>query len=501
MANSKHELALIIKAVDKATGPLRAINQRMQAATAPFQNSLKQLKDQFGKDTWAGGVLGALKNVGGAARNVGASVNTMLGGFARMGAVALGAGVGMFALVKQTVNAGDKLNEMSKQVGLGVDAYAQLQFAAAQADIEQDEFNAGLGTFNKNLGEARGGTGRLYASLLKWAPGLAKQVKGVKSTEEALTLMTQAFEKVQDPARRAALANKAFGNKQFGQFLGQGSKALEEQKARFLELAGSQEKLASTSDVVDNAMRETEVAFTGAKNAALVELFPALTTLSKALAEIFVKNRDAIRKWGETAGQALAAWVANGGLERLTTSLSDLAQTLGTVINMVGGPKGVVVAFAAFQLLPVIASVGGLALALVQLNIALGVTFAGFAFFSAAASGFAAAAAAIGAGGYAIYKNWEPLKELFTDIGQLWAVVKDVATTSGFEMISNAGDWWKKELGFGADKARPVAAGASKSETRVQVDFSNLPAGARVNQESGGTTPLELNMSYAGAAP
>ena len=49
----------------------------------------------------------------------------------------------------------------------------------------------------------------------------------------------------------------------------------------------------------------------------------------------------------------------------------------------------------------------------------------------------------------------------------------------------------------------PAAALSSsgRSEARVQVDFSNLPKGARVSQDPQGTADLDLSMGYAMALP
>lgn len=48
---------------------------------------------------------------------------------------------------------------------------------------------------------------------------------------------------------------------------------------------------------------------------------------------------------------------------------------------------------------------------------------------------------------------------------------------------------------------RPVTAAAallqSKSEARVSVDFSNLPAGARVSTDPTSSAPLDVNAGYS----
>src|SRR3990172_1066737 len=151
----EYPLSLIIKAVDKATAPLRAINARMKQFTAPVRklnNSFRALSEEAGIPRLPkafGRVGGSLRKVGGETMALGLKITAM----------AAGAAYGLYHIVRGAVDAGDKLGEMAQRVGLSVDAYAQLQFAAAQADVEQEQFNSSMDQFNKRLGEMKGGGG------------------------------------------------------------------------------------------------------------------------------------------------------------------------------------------------------------------------------------------------------------------------------------------------------------------------------------------------------
>lgn len=519
---AEYPLSLVIKAVDKATAPLREINKKLTAFTAPVRklnNSFKALSDEAGIPRLAKGLRGVGHSVG----KVGEEA---LGLGLKLAGMATAAGVGLYAIIHGAMEAGDKLGMMAERVGLTVDTYAQLQFAAAQADVEQEAFNSAMDQFNKRLGESKAGGGELLGFLQKVAPGLADQVQGAKSTEAALTLMTDAFEKVTDPGKRAAMAAAAFGKSglQMGQFLGQGNKALKEQKARYAELAGSQEQFAKGADVLDMALRETETGFLGLRNAAAGELFPALTELAKALTGVLAGNRGQLKEWAKETGAALSAWVKGGGVPRLVETLKNLAQSIGRVVDMVGGLKGVLVGVGFVMAAPLLASVVSLSASLWQLGSAVipmlvraGMMLwpvlvqlsAAIAPMAVTIAPFVAAAAGLAAAGYAIYKNWSVLMEGFTS----WSGYLNVFRAQvemllhPLEALRTAGQWWGKELGItggparpslGAASAAPGVGGAARGgEAKVTVDFNNLPAGARVTQEPGATADLDLSMGYA----
>jgi hypothetical protein len=494
-------LSLVIKAVDKATAPLREINKRMQAFTAPVRklnNSVKALSDEAGVPR----LMKSFKGVGSAVGNVGKEAAALGLKIAGIGAAAA---VGFYAIVRSSVDAGDKLGEMAQRVGLSVDAYAQLQFAAAQADVEQEAFNSSMDKFNKNLGSMKAGGGEFIAFLDKVNPAFAQQMKATKTTEEALALLTLGFEKVTDPSKRAALAAAAFGKSglQMGQFLGQGSKAIEEQRKRYFELHGSMVGFAAGAGELDNALRETENAFEGLRDTAMGALFPALTKISKAITGFLAKNREGLAAWAEKTGAAISAWVEGGGLERLGAGLREMAGTIGRIVERLGGLKGIATITAVVMAGPLLMSVLTLGKAIWGLGMAMAGTPIGW---------FLAALLAVGAAGYAITKNWDDMIEAFTTWSGWLNFMKAQIDMilSPLESLRVAGEWWGKQIGFGgataqpslgASAAAPGAAPGAAGSARVQVDFANVPKGVRVTADPQGTAELDLSMGYSMVGP
>lgn len=518
MAEKKYPLSLIVKAVDRATAPLKRITDRLNAMGAPARRLGKQL-GKFGEAAGIPALMKGFTGVGGALRNVGSEAFNL-------GAKLIGmAGVATFALfhiVKGAVDAGDKLGEMATRVGLGVNAYASLQHAAAQADVEQEAFNGAMDQFNKRLGEAKANGGPLLGFLQKVSPKLAMQVKGAKSTEAALSLMTDAFSKIEDPGKRAALAAATFGKSglQMGEFLHQGSAAIQRQQIEYLRLAGSQEEFAKGAGELDNAMRDTETAFLGLRSAAFGALFPAFTVLAKAVTEFVAKNRDGLAKWASGASAAITQWVNSGGIERVIAGMSELAAGVRKVWDFIGGLKGAIITASAVMAGPLLAAIATAIPAIVSLGIALFTTPVGW---------FVGAIALIAGAAFLIVKNWEPVSKFFKTLWpeqvkwisqvadglallvSLYQKYKDLtsqstaptqapgtASTSQFGVVRRFENWVNGAGDFGAEAARPGAAAAQSTQAAVSVTFDNLPPGARVTQDRSNTQPLDLAVGYAG---
>jgi hypothetical protein len=529
-AEKKFPLSLIIRAIDQVSGPLAAITTKINAATGPMGGLGKKFS-AFGE---AINVDGFAK-VGGALADIG---STAFGLITKFAGLAAGAGLAFGAVIKGAMDAGDQLGEQANRVGLTVDAFASLRFAAEQSDVSQEMFASSMDKLNKQLGDMTVGKGGEFLSFLnEISPTFAKQMKNAKGTEAAMSLLTDAFAKIDDPARRATLAAHAFGksNLQMGEFLFTGNAAIREQQAEFMRLFGSQEASARAAGELDNATRKTETAFLGLRMAAAGALFPALTKVANVLTEFMVKHRDGISAWAEKSGAAITEWVDNGGFDRLVQNLSDVAGGIGKVIDFLG-PMGTAAAVGAVAFAPLISNVASLGVSLIGVMpqiiafsswvggglvtaaTAGGVAIKGFGATLAAASVPIAAVvfglAGLGLGIQAVYENWDELVFIVKDWGNTikWAVIDAWNFVSPYleklrpvwDAAKAAGTWLTTPRtidgpvqpptsGVTASEARP---GQVSSQANVSVSFANLPAGARVSSESSGQ-PVDLSLGYS----
>lgn len=424
---NEYPLALVIKAIDEATAPLRSIGASVR---------------DLGKQTGLSNLSHSIQHVGHAAREVVSEAGELVKKFLELEVVG---GFALYEIVESTVAAGAALAVNSKRVGLTADEYAGLSFAAKQAHISQEEFTASMDQFNKRLGEAKAGGGPLLEFLNKVSPALANQVKHAHTTREAFGLMAKAFEKVTDPAKRAALSAAAFGkgSVQFGQFLGEGNEELQKKADLYLKLAGPQQKFADESEETEKKLNEVGASFQGLRNTMVSAFYPAIMKISAAVTDFMGKHREDLGKWAEETGAKLMAWVDGGGIDRLVKGLEDFAESIGKTVDALGGFKNVAMLVGLYMAGPLIGAVVNLAGALWSVSAAsygaAGAMFGPFfkalvalvpqctsaseallavrmAMNAAPLGAFALAAVGVSAALYEIYQNRQPLKEFFDDM-------------------------------------------------------------------------------------
>jgi hypothetical protein len=518
-AEKKFPLSLIVKAVDQATPTLAIMSAKLKSQLGPF-NEFSDQWSKFGKAAH----FDAFSKVGSAAKNVGDEV---FGLAARLGGLALGAGLAFGAVIKGAMDAGDALGEHANRVGLSVDAYASLQHASAQADVDQEQFASGLDKLNKQLGDMKVGKGGEFLKFLnEISPTFAKQVKGAHGTEEALALLTDAFAKIDDPSKRATLSAHAFGktNLQMGEWLHTGSAAIQAQQVAFMRLAGSQEEFAKGAGDLDNATRETTLAFTGLRNAAAAGLFPALTKLSNIATKFLAEHREGISAWATKTGSAIDSWVQGGGLQRLADSFGKVADGAMAVGNFLG-PMGIAAVAAGIALTPLLISIGSLGVAVVgaiPALIALGGVLLPLAPAILAIAGAGSALAVVG---YEIYTSWDSLTKKLEEFGDTlrWAVVDGwaevrpflaaLSRVPGIGIALAAGDFAANQTskaieshtGQSVESIRARNAEAARPQNRsvttqnnVSIDINGLPPGSRVSQA--GEAPVDLSLGYSSGA-
>lgn len=480
----KYPLSLVIQAVDRVTGPLEQINKRLERSVGKLTAPFRRLGDRVTALSRATGlpkVVDGLRGVASAAGALGTRALGVAGAFAAMGAAG---GAAIYGIVRSAQEAGGRLKNMSERTGLSVDAFAELEFAAKRAGVENEAFAAGMTHFNKALSEARRGTGPLAGLLDKVGVRLREQLKGAKSNEEAFDLLTKAMGRIKNPGRRAELAAAAFGKAGAGMVLAlkDGPEGIAAVREEFRKLVGSQAEFAARSQALGDAFDNLELSMLGLRNAAAGALMPAVTKLAEAVTGFITRNRDKLREWAERTGAAIERWVDGGGVDRLIAGIERLAGSLGRLVDQLGGVEGVAKIAAVALGVVMAGSIWGLVSALGSAVWALGAFAArlgvvqlgswalGWAKYlwmmrasimsglvpSLVAAGGAikaftlslvaspllpviAAVGLLAAAAYLIYRNWGPISGFFVD---LWQTIK-FHTVRAWETISGVvSDVW-----------------------------------------------------------
>lgn len=518
MAN-EFPLSLIIRAVDRVTAPMRAINERIARVTAPA----RQLGNAFSALSREAGFPKLLEGFAGVGKSVG-KLGAEVAGLGKTMVVGLGAAtVASLAFLKSSTAVGDAMDELSQRTGFGVQTLSEWQFVAMRAGVANEEFGNSMDFLSRQIGDLRRGSGSLYTFLEDVSPKLLAQVKATKSSEAAFGLLIEGLQKIEDPARRSAFAMAAFGRT--GQKMASiGTMTADEiakLREEFVRLAGNQEEYARQSAAFNDLWDDTALAIMGVRNAALAELLPVLTTLGRTLTEFIVGNRELVGAWARGFAAELPGRVAAlvGHVQSLYEAFRPILEIMGSLVDTFGAGNvalGLIGLKIASTLIP---AVFGLAVALKTLGVAMALTPIGL---------FLGLVAALAGAAYMIYRNWEPISDFFSGLwsgvvavfegawaaigaivdriaGAISTVVNTIARVGNFmgDLGSAAGAAIIGRPALNAAGAAPTPAGAGGGETRVVVDFNNMPPGTRVKADPQGSAPLDLSMGYsmAGAMP
>lgn len=543
MARGKEfPLFVVMKAIDKATAPLKALGATASKVTKPFQK-LRELNNRMRLAAEAGGlnkITGAVVNLG---RTMGNVVKRALKLGVAIGSIALLGGGFLFKITKETAEYGDSVWKTSQKIGVGVKAWQEIAHAGEMSGIEQEALSSGLVKLNKNIVEAANGN----KTMSVWFKRVGISVKDasgkVKSADQVLMEMAEIFGKMPDGPKKTAaaiaLAGKSGAN--LIPMLNSGKKGLAEMRkeARDLGLVLDEDTARASEVFNDNISRlmKTIKGFVFYVGGLLIPVFD----------DIVVSIRSWITSNNELIKSKLKQWV-----DDLKTSLPKLKKHFFAVmevikeffikisngLELIGGFEGLLRGLGIYIGVSFIASIAAAANAFIALGVAIMTTPVGW---------IMAAIAVIAAGAILIYKNWEkvsgwlkifghilatPLRlfgeltdyltrfDLF-DIGakiftSLWDGMKSV-----FAKIKNWFGGLKSIIpdflipgsnvninpppGQGQGARITPAAGviqknqtiSHKSDAAVKVEFANAPKGTTVKTEKNNGVDMDLNMGYA----
>jgi len=250
-----------------------------------------------------GAIQKNLSGVGSAARNV-------AGLIAGIGSVA--ALASLTSLVRNTANYADQMSKLALRAGVTSEAISALAYAARLSDVDNEQLAKGL----RELGNDAAEGGKKLTSLgisLTDASGRAK-------TSDALLMdVADTIAAIEEPAKRAAVAAKLFGDRvgpQLIPLLMGGSAALRsaaEEASRFGKVV-TEEAAASAVLFNDNMTRLTEAS----SGIAQQLTGPVITSLANASTYFLAVAKD--------VGFAEAALISFGGAVARTLGVDNVGE-------------------------------------------------------------------------------------------------------------------------------------------------------------------------------
>ncbi len=418
-------------------------------------------------------------------------LNTSLAKFQKGALLAGGAGIivggTLLKIAKSSAEAGDRIAKTSKSVGLGTDAFQELQFAAERSGVASSVFESSMGALSKRVGELKARTGSLNSHLLKTNPALHAQIKNAKSSEEAFMLLSDSLSKMDDTQEKNALTSAAFSRAglKMNLVLSEGRDGIAELRSEARKYGIiSESGLQNAQDYTD-AMSNFQLATRGLSAAFSVSLLPLLTRAFNSIS----LNAGAVSTWvQENKSLVQNLLIAGAGV----TGFLVVVGITGHIVNSV---KATIAALK--FVLAASTKVFGLAkVAILKYNVAQKITALGTklwagaqwvlnAAMSANPIGLVIAGiAALGGAVAGIIIYWDS----FVSVMQVaWKWISKVASAVTNIAGGAIGKLFSGILGGGAvptGKSIQTISSQNTSSTQrseVTVKFDNLPRGTRIN--------------------
>lgn len=490
---------------------------------------------------------------------IGKNASTVLGNLGRMTApfIALGGAAtvaGMTSMVKSTASYGDQIANMVERVGWGTEAFQEYAHVARFSDMTTEEFAKNLEKLTQGMGMLRAGTGSLLSGVEKVSPALAAQLKATRNNQEAFELMIAAIQKVEDPVKKAYLANVAFGKSglKMAQLANHGAEEIAElrKEAREMGIVLS-ETAVSNSALFNDALEQNSETLRGLSGSITSQVLPVVIPMIEAFNKWLMSNRELIAtKIGDFV-KNLAQWLKQVDFQAIGNGLANIISVFGSFIDIVSSSKWMLIGFIALlniqtvgALWNVVAGIAKLMMMIPGLGSLISMLGAGFLKLGIAIMttpiGWIVAGIAAVVAGFALLWNkcegfrkfwiglWEGIKSVFKSvadviIGIIDTILSPIDTLmKGIAAVKSAGKWMAEKVGLSSDdseernEARPNFApqtplpqtlqqtytpyqvAQSRSHSEVVVKFDNLPREAAVEKVSQeGETDLGVEYGYA----
>lgn len=276
-------------------------------------------------------VINGINNTNKAFNEVDANLNN-LSALAKKAGIALAASLSVAAVagwVKGSIDAADAARKNAQAVGLAVEEYTALEYAAKLAGVETTSLNGAMSRLNRALAEAAAGVARPAEAFRQLGIEIRDSAGALKTSDRILAEVADRFQEMPDGVAKSAAAMELFGRSgtQLIPLLNGGAEGLEElrKEAEALGIVISADTAAKAEVFNDNLTR-IGAAATGVGNKVSADLLPSLESLSALIVDV---NKN-------TEASSVIATTLSGGMKVLAT----LVMAVGTAFVFVGNIIG-----------------------------------------------------------------------------------------------------------------------------------------------------------------
>ncbi len=389
----------------------------------------------------------------------------------RSSAVAVGAitavSTAAFLLTKSVATAGDEIAKTAQKIGVGVVGLQEWRFAAERSGVATNVTDLALQRLGRRMGEvAQFGTGEAKKAFDALGISITTTSGRVKTLEEVLPELADSLGQIDDISRRNALAVKLFDSEGLAliNVLSAGSAGIREMVAEGRELGLFLGKEATEeSQKFAASLQSAQGVLTGVKNIIGIELIPVVGDLLDRFRAFVIENQPRLRLFAQEVAAGLP-----GALKTIRTEVSGLiddvrpaVRFVGDLVEQFGAAEVAVGAFSAVALVALAPAIGIVTTSVIALTKAM---FAN-PLFAAASIGSAIATPFI------------------VDFVQDFIA----AGEAGREGAAGGAASRQRRLAGQPSAGAALAAAqqaAGSGKVALDVNFSGLPSGARVEVEA-----------------
>jgi hypothetical protein len=234
-------------------------------------------------------------------------------------------------LVSDVATAGDELDKTSKKVGTSVESLQRLRFAADRSGASAETLNKALRDQARFMLEAEQGGAKPFTMAMEEL-GISLGEFSKLDAEGRFGLIGDALQKVQDPARRTALAMQTVGAKagpELVPLLLEGSKGIGELGDKLEALGGVMSgKTAAAGAKLKDELTNLNAIWTGIKNQVGGQVIPIVTRVAKKIQAWASENKELIN-------EKLEAFI-KGAVD----ATEFLVKTIGDLVDIFSEARG-----------------------------------------------------------------------------------------------------------------------------------------------------------------
>lgn len=235
----------------------------------------------------------------------------------------------LVAMVKATANAGDQINDLSKRTGISTEELSRYKYAADLSGTSLEGFVTGIRKLSSGMLDTSRGIAAARTTFDELGISATNADGTLRPVNDVMGDVADRFSKMEDGARKAALAQDLFGRSGMDliPMLNEGRDGLSKLFAEADRLGVVfTSKTAAASDAFNDSLTTLKTSLAGMTQQIAVQIMPALTGFVTAVSNVVAK----VTEWAQ-AHPGLVKTIGEFGLV-----LGGITTTLGLVVTIVG---------------------------------------------------------------------------------------------------------------------------------------------------------------------